>query len=338
MTSADARAVASTYRRFASIEARGRSALYEAFALGVAEDQALLSRLAEMPPAKRQPNLLFAAARHALGLALNSRQFCNAVNARWAAVRAVMMERSTQTNEPGRCAVLLPILARLPMPLALIEVGAAAGLCLLPDRYAYEFNGEVLRGPHVSPEAPRFPCAVSGPLAIPTALPKVVWRAGLDLEPLDVNDASDVAWLETLVWPEQTNRLARLRAAIRVAQADPPPVTRGDLRQHLPTLAALAPRGATLVVFHTAVLAYVSDQRERQAFADSVKTIGAIWLANETPGVVPLVGAELSGDGRADRFVLSMNGVSVARTDPHGRSLEGLAPVPDRLRFRAERS
>jgi hypothetical protein len=52
------------------------------------------------------------------------------------ALRAVMLARSTQTNEPGRCAALLPVLTRLPEPLALLEVGASAGLCLLPDFYA----------------------------------------------------------------------------------------------------------------------------------------------------------------------------------------------------------
>ena len=55
---------------------------------------------------------------------------------RRAEVEAVMLERRTQTNEPARCALLLPLLAALPQPLALLEVGASAGLCLLPDRYA----------------------------------------------------------------------------------------------------------------------------------------------------------------------------------------------------------
>jgi hypothetical protein len=49
-----------------------------------------------------------------------------------------MLAQSTQTNEPGRCAALLPMLARLPEPLALLEVGASAGLCLLPDFYTYD--------------------------------------------------------------------------------------------------------------------------------------------------------------------------------------------------------
>ena len=52
-----------------------------------------------------------------------------------------MLTRRTQTNEPARCATLLPALAQLPEPLALIEVGASAGLTLLFDRYSYEYAG-----------------------------------------------------------------------------------------------------------------------------------------------------------------------------------------------------
>jgi hypothetical protein len=37
------------------------------------------------------------------------------------ALRAAMLARSTQTNEPGRCAALLPVLAGLPEPLALVD-------------------------------------------------------------------------------------------------------------------------------------------------------------------------------------------------------------------------
>ena len=56
-----------------------------------------------------------------------------------------MLERRTQTNEPARCALMLPLLAALPQPLALLEVGASAGLCLLPDRYGYDYDGPAPR-------------------------------------------------------------------------------------------------------------------------------------------------------------------------------------------------
>jgi hypothetical protein len=98
------------------------------------------------------------------------------------ALRAAMLVRSTQTNEPGRCAALLPVLAELPEPLALVEVGASAGLCLLPDFYAYDYRGPML-GPEAARLAPSvFRCAVNAATPIPGRLPRVVWRAGLDLK------------------------------------------------------------------------------------------------------------------------------------------------------------
>ena len=60
-------AVARTYREFGRLEARGRSAAYEALAESVAGDSALVSFIASLPPPKRQPNLLFAAARYLRG-------------------------------------------------------------------------------------------------------------------------------------------------------------------------------------------------------------------------------------------------------------------------------
>src|SRR5262249_29701438 len=127
--------IAAQYRRFAEIEARGRSPLYKALALGVAEDAFALEFLAGLPEAKRQPNLLLAAVRHVAGTARDWPAFRALLVERGAEVCTTMLARRTQTNEPGRCAALLPILARLPQPLALLEFGASAGHCLLPDRY-----------------------------------------------------------------------------------------------------------------------------------------------------------------------------------------------------------
>ena len=64
--------------------------------------------------------------------------------AHWPAIEAEVRTRATQTNEAGRCAVLLPVLAALPQPLALLEVGASAGLCLYPDRYAYRYGDQLV--------------------------------------------------------------------------------------------------------------------------------------------------------------------------------------------------
>jgi hypothetical protein len=57
---------AENYRAFAA-EAHGRSALYAELATAVADDPLVLTFLDKLPAAKRQPNLLFAAACHLLG-------------------------------------------------------------------------------------------------------------------------------------------------------------------------------------------------------------------------------------------------------------------------------
>src|SRR5438309_7921094 len=190
--------LSAAYRRFAADEARGRSPLYEELARGVAADSEILDFLLALPRPKRQPNLLFAAARSLLGTPDGWNRFRRGVMQRKDALHALMLMRSTQTNEPGRCAALLPVLARLPQPLALLEVGASAGLCLLPDRYGYDYGAHRIAPP--SAAAPTFVCEVRGPAPMPARIPRIVWRAGLDLNPLDLRSEDDIAWLETLVW------------------------------------------------------------------------------------------------------------------------------------------
>jgi hypothetical protein len=122
-------------------------------------------------------------------------------------IRATMMARTTQTNEPARCATLLPLLARLPPPLALLEVGAAAGLCLLPDLYAFDYDGHRVPPTSATPAAaPTFFCRANR-APLPSRGLEIIWRAGLDLRPIDIKDAEQIAWLEALVWPDEGNRL-----------------------------------------------------------------------------------------------------------------------------------
>ena len=197
------------YVRFADEEAHGRSPLYAAFARGVADARDVVSVVTALPKAKQQPNLLLAAVRHLFGVSSDWQHFRRSLLANADAVRSVMLARSTQTNEPARCAVLLPVLAQLPQPLALIEVGASAGLCLLPDLYGYDYGSRTVRPETAEADCPMFACSASGTMPLPTTMPHVVWRAGLDLNPLNATDPSQASWLETLVWPEQKGRLAR---------------------------------------------------------------------------------------------------------------------------------
>ncbi len=202
------------YRRFAEIEAPGRSALFEEWAHGVAEDASILELLAELPRPKRQPNLLFACSRLVGCPLVAYAQWREWLLDHWADVRAQMLVRAhaDQRAAPVRGAAAAARAGRradraargrgirrslpLPRPLQLL----------------------VRRSPARSADGPStvlLECATTGNPPIPTALPEIVWRAGLDLNPLDLGDAGDTLWLETLVWPEQHERRARIRAAMR---------------------------------------------------------------------------------------------------------------------------
>jgi len=311
---------AENYRRFSRFEAAGRSPAYERLADAVAADQSILSFLAGLPAARRQPNLLFAAACLLLGSSPEPDSLHALVADRPVELTTIMSSRRTQTNEAARCATFLPALAMVPGPLALIEVGASAGMALLVDCYSYDYDGHRVTG--TDPQAPVLSCRTVGPVPLPAEVPEVIWRAGLDLNPLDVEDPDDMEWLACLVWPDEAERAERLAAAAATARRHHPVVYRGDLLDDLSNLVAQAPHDATTVVYHSAVLAYVSEDR-RRGFADAVDRLGVVWLSNEGPGVLP--DAPIPSD-MGSGFALVRNGREVlARADDHGTWLEWLA-------------
>lgn len=138
---------------------------YERLATAVCDDLVILGFLGSLPLAKRQPNLLFAAARYLLGGTPDPDGLRELAIRDASALAGVIMARRTQTNEPARCATLLPALALLPQPLALIEAGASAGLTLLFDRYSYDFAGHKITGS--DPLAPVLRCEPRGPVPLP---------------------------------------------------------------------------------------------------------------------------------------------------------------------------
>ena len=310
------------YRDFATYAA-GDSPCFEAWALAVAEDPEVLAWLGTLPAVKRQPNLVFAAARWHGAPAPGPYDGLRRVLIECEPeVRATVMSRATQTNEVGRLAALVPVMGLLEGPLALVEVGASAGLCLYPDRYDYSWPpvGE-LRGSG----GPVLTADATGPLPIPAAAPQVAWRGGVDLNPLDVSDPDAMAWLENLVWPEQDERRRRLRRAVDVARRDPPTLRRGDLFDHLADLLEEAAPHGTPVVFHSAVIAYL-EQPDRRRFhtvmTGLVEAGRCHWISNEGRGVLPG-----PGDPRAvpsGRFVTALDGVALAYSHGHGHALDWL--------------
>jgi len=312
-------AVIERYRRFAVAEAPGRSDLYAAWASRVVEDPDVQRVLVRLPGMRRQPPLVFAVCR-----LLGSGEVDAAAWAAWLlanadAVVAECLARSVQTNEPLRCAALLPALAAIDGPIALLEVGASAGLCLYPDRYSYRYAGdadEVRLDPPDGPSPVVLHCAVRGERMPAVRTPEVVWRAGIDLNPLDVRDPRDVDWLAGLVWPGEAGRAERIRAAAGIAAADPPLLRSGDALALLPEVAGEAPPEATLVVTTPGVLAHIPRAIRGEVIA-AARAAGR-WLTIDDPalhdgwrGGIPT--------GWADGFAVALDGDISAAADPLGR-------------------
>ncbi len=208
-------------------------------------------------------------------------------------VAEIVATRLVQTHEVGRCAYLYPALTaarcHADAPLAAIEIGPSAGLTLVPDRYAYDYG----TGPTVG--APDSPLTLTSELRGPhrpplDGGPEIVWRAGIDLNPLDLADAEDRTWLRSLIWPDHPDRATRLDAAFAAARTGRlPPLHRGTADQHLPALLEQAPADAVVCVYHTAVTAHFTpkaraDHRELLRELSEVRRI--LWLRAE-PGEEP---------------------------------------------------
>jgi len=304
--------IAKQYQQFARLEVVGRSPLYQRLALAVADDDDVLEFLSNLPPDKQQPNLLFAAARYLVDAVPTIGDLRELVADEHDGLVEVMLTRRTQTNEPARCATMLLALCQLPGPLALIEVGASAGLTLLVDRYSYDYDGVRITGK--DPEAPTISCHLEGKAPLPSSMPDVIWRQGIDLNPLEPTNDDDIRWLECLIWPGEEGRLERLHGAVGSAKRHPVTIRRGDLADELAGVVAEAPKDATVVVFHTAVLSYV-DPHKRARFRDIIGGLGVTWLSNEAPGILDWLAASTKNDA----YLLVRDGCKIlAETDPHG--------------------
>ncbi|MGP0031062.1 MAG: DUF2332 domain-containing protein [Acidimicrobiales bacterium] len=315
------------FRGFAASVARDGCATYDAICRSVADDAGILGLLSQAPPAQRRPNLLLAAVHflllggsaHPLGthydtvaaytgreatapvgvVADQFRDFCLTHRA---ALLALIATGSTQTNEVGRCAALLPALAHIaaptgPEPMGLLDLGTSAGLNLLFDRYAYCYRqregGAVAMAGDPS-SAVGLDCTVRGELAsLPPLEPPVLPdRAGLDRAPIDPRSDDGARWLLACLWPDNLARFGRLRAALDIARRDPlrPALHTGDIVDRLEEVAATVAPGRPLVVFHSWVAAYLTEARQRE-LVEAVRALGAVrpvhYLYAESPVETP---------------------------------------------------
>lgn len=319
------------FRVFGPEQAAGPhgSPLYAALCRGLADDAPTCEMLLAASPGQRIPNLLFAAVHDRLLAGDESeplaayypsvrgkaavppddraharfRDFC--AQHREPLLRTIATH-ATQTNEPRRAVALVPALSVIATtertPIALLEAGTSAGLLLAANRYRIEYDGTAT-GP---PDARlTLGCRVIGAApALPERVP-IAWRAGIDLQPLDVDDPVAVRWLRACLWPEHSERARDLAAAVAVARAvapgDRPIVVRGDMVDDLAGLAARVPTDAALVVFHFTALVYL-DPARRRALVDAVHHLAVsagrrTWLVGcESIDLFARLGRDLERD------------------------------------------
>lgn len=317
-------AVQQRYARFAQEEAPGRSELYARWAAGVAGDPDVRRILGRIPEQRRQPPLVFAVTRM-LGVDLAEYEAWRSfVVAHADEVVAECTARRLQTNEPLRLSPLLPVLSEIDGPIALLEIGASAGLCLYPDRYSYRVVDEsgALRlalDPAGGVSSVVLESRVEGQLP-PMRLPHIVWRAGIDLAPLDPRDDRDRRWLQGLVWPGEHGREQRVAAALDIAAAEPAHIVAGDALDELEALAAQAPADATLVITTPGVLVHI-PRSPRTALVERIRSLPGHWATIDPPAILDVWEPPVDADAWPG-FVVALDGRVRAAADPLGRSWE----------------
>jgi hypothetical protein len=196
------------------------------------------------------------------------------------AIRAGL-ENAPQTNEIGRAGALMGGLLRIGethrLPVRLMEIGSSGGLNLNADRFAYLDGDRVLAGPADSPV--RLVDCWRGRPVEPWPDLSVVERAGSDLAPVDVRRTAGRLTLTSYVWPDQEERLERLRAAFAVADEHPVEVRRADAVSFVDGL-ALVP-GTVTVLWHSVMWQYLPAP-DQAAVSSRIEALGAA-ASDESP-------------------------------------------------------
>lgn len=318
-----------TRERYATYAARiaPASPSYAAWARSVDDD--LVALLDAVPEQQRQPELVFAVARR-LGADPSDPGALRALGreARAAFVTA-LAAATVQANDPRRLGPVVPLFAALaaadPRPLGLVDAGAAAGLCSIPDRVTLDHrtgDGTVRVHTAVAEPSVHLTVDASGAVPEPAGTPiRIGARVALDPNPIDLAEPGAFDRLVEAVPPEATDRTALMREAARATLAVPPVRIRGTLPGDLDRALDALPDGVRPVVLTTGTLVYVPGA-DRQRVVDWLAERGVHWVAVERTGILRGVAATLPDDvdpADPDAFAtVSLDGVATAVCDPFG--------------------
>ncbi|MGB6521414.1 MAG: DUF2332 domain-containing protein [Candidatus Cybelea sp.] len=232
-----------------------------------------------------------------------------------------LLARIPQTNEPARSMPLLVactfVAARFGMPVRLREIGASAGLNLRFDRFGYD-GGDWRWGDPKSPLVLRNRIVCGHPAEFGVPL-KIVDRRGCDLHPLDAAKEEDRRRLTSFVWPDQHERLERLRGALAVARTLPVTIDEESYATWLPREGRTA-EGCVTTVIHTVVEEHFSPQ-EKADLAERIACCAAAASAS-----APFAHVSMELDGRVYRTsVQSWPGpsapVTICLSDGHAQDI-----------------
>lgn len=226
------------------------------------------------------------------------------------AVFRLLRTNFVQTNETSRAvAWLWP--AQLigcddgARPLALVEVGTAAGLNLIADRL------------------PSLWAARSGAPLPCVRDPYTPVRLGIDAHPLDACSDRDANWLRACVWAGEQDRIARVEAAIAAFRAAPARLQQGDVTDApgvLRGLSAQQKERGVVLAFQTIVRDYVEQdaratyEREMRRWIEDNPLASAVWVELELE----------HGDARTPASIVAhvrdatdVADIVLAKTSPH---------------------
>ncbi len=335
------------YWEFFEDEARrADSPLYMRYAQGVRGDAALRDFAAGVKKGQPPANILFGAVHYLLlrGAEHPLRRFYPNLNggtrvenedpfpqfADFAAqyrdaLAPLIASKVTNTNETGRSSVLhaafRTVAAEAGQPLNLIEIGPSAGLNLIWDRYGvrYRRGAQIFELPVENP-ALVIDCEVRGPnnpLMGPT--PKVARRMGLDLNPVDLDDADQRDWLRALVWPDTRGRFERLEAALKAYASMRPEIRVGSALDLLPDALRDMPEDQAVCVYHSYVV-YQFSTEMKEALVSLLVMAGLrrpVWRIGIEGDVNGVNAVDLTRyhDGTQDRRRLAL-------CHPHGAWLD----------------
>ena len=163
-----------------------------------------------------------------------------------------------QTNEAGRSAsvmaALLWLSGKLGPKFDLIEIGASAGVNTMMARYRYNLGGTTA-GPELASVQIKPEWRGEAPPSNPV---EIVGVKGCDISPIDLTDPAQALRLKSYIWPEATARMARMDAAIALAERMPPDLVKMDAAEFVDQqLAAPQDGGVTRVLFHTVMWQYL---------------------------------------------------------------------------------